>query len=281
MYRAHSKDINRNKSFHPITFSNLRKVERLKEARDEHKQAQVKRAEELRRDQEEKRYDELAGSSSRHDSSGLSHAHFSQVKNIFAAEYEGGTPSYETRQAGEEHLSSPAKKSTNTSSATIGRESKTSRVETNVLSKFHKVEISSDVVCAKRSEKQPKLERHDTASSTMCGDESQRLESSGSDRSSDRTLATVNRTKTGHISAAEALQLQKELELTRKQKLDPMRRVTEFQNSVVSCAAQSQHTMRMDHDSQTHRPRSDTEKQKVSKHINELMNLIRNKIVQR
>lgn len=82
MYRSHSKDINRNKSFHTLTFANLRKVEVAKEKEAQRQQASDERKKELQRDQEEQRYDDLLASSFGGNPA------MKQVKNIFAAEYD-------------------------------------------------------------------------------------------------------------------------------------------------------------------------------------------------
>lgn len=81
MYSSHSKDINRNKSFHTLTYANLRKVEILKEKEEEKAKSREDRRKELQRDQEERRYRELIGEEGAFSGSTV-------IKNIFAAEYE-------------------------------------------------------------------------------------------------------------------------------------------------------------------------------------------------
>eukprot|EP00796_Vickermania_ingenoplastis_P004060 gene4060-2910_t len=81
MYSSHSKDINRNKSFHPLTFANLRKVEVLEEKEQERQVSKSERQKELERSQEEERYQELIGGEGSFQKTNF-------VKNIFAAEYE-------------------------------------------------------------------------------------------------------------------------------------------------------------------------------------------------
>ncbi|RNF17966.1 uncharacterized protein Tco025E_04697 [Trypanosoma conorhini] len=89
MYAAHKKDINRHKSFHPLTYRNLSKVEQRQEAEAAQKKAATERGEELRRDQEQRRYDDLVLAASA-DSVGGQLAKFRQVENIFAAEAKTG-----------------------------------------------------------------------------------------------------------------------------------------------------------------------------------------------
>jgi hypothetical protein len=58
-YAAHKKDINRNKSFHPLTFSNLSKVEARLETEQEKAKLQQSRRVQLQREADERRYDDL------------------------------------------------------------------------------------------------------------------------------------------------------------------------------------------------------------------------------
>ena len=59
MYAAHKKDINRNKSFHPLTFNNLSKVEAKLEVDAEKTKQMQGRKIQLQREADERRYDEL------------------------------------------------------------------------------------------------------------------------------------------------------------------------------------------------------------------------------
>ena len=59
MYAAHKKDINRNKSFHPMTFKNLSKVESKLEASEEQEKQRAGRKVLLQREADERRYEEL------------------------------------------------------------------------------------------------------------------------------------------------------------------------------------------------------------------------------
>lgn len=93
MYRSHSKDINKNKSFHTLTFANQRKVEILKEKEEEKLKRKEERRKELQKDQEERRYDELIGEEGAFKSN-------QHVKNIFAAEYDTGTTSNSSPPSG-------------------------------------------------------------------------------------------------------------------------------------------------------------------------------------
>nr|CCC94827.1 conserved hypothetical protein [Trypanosoma congolense IL3000] len=85
MYASHNKDINRHKSFHPLTYRNLSRVERGLEEAEREQKAKEKRSAELRHDQEQRRYDDLVLASSA-DTMATQFAKFRQVENIFAAE---------------------------------------------------------------------------------------------------------------------------------------------------------------------------------------------------
>ncbi|KEG11887.1 hypothetical protein DQ04_02181030 [Trypanosoma grayi] len=85
MYASHKKDINRHKSFHPLTYRNLRKVEQRQEDEEAQKKADAERDVQLRHDQEQRRYDDLVLAASADGVSGQL-AKFRQVENIFAAE---------------------------------------------------------------------------------------------------------------------------------------------------------------------------------------------------
>ncbi|KAH9586431.1 hypothetical protein LSM04_001872 [Trypanosoma melophagium] len=85
MYASHKKDINRHKSFHPLTYRNLSKVEQRQEREESRKKANEERNLQLRRDQEQRRYDDLVLAASAGSVSGQL-AKFRQVENIFAAE---------------------------------------------------------------------------------------------------------------------------------------------------------------------------------------------------
>lgn len=86
MYGSHSKNINRNKSFHPLTFANLSKVENKLAEADSKKQEQEKRAIVLRREQEEDRYEELQLNAAAPDSLQAKAAKFRKVEWIFQDE---------------------------------------------------------------------------------------------------------------------------------------------------------------------------------------------------
>ncbi|CAD2217587.1 hypothetical protein ADEAN_000506500 [Angomonas deanei] len=87
MYAAHNKDINRNKSFHPLSGRNLQKIEDIKAEEAEKEKGKDARRKELRRDQEERRYNDLLEGDG---------SVFSGVKSIFSEEHKTAPPEEET-----------------------------------------------------------------------------------------------------------------------------------------------------------------------------------------
>ncbi|KPA82866.1 hypothetical protein ABB37_02630 [Leptomonas pyrrhocoris] len=241
MYRAHSKDINRNKSFHPLTYGNLRRVELLKEGDEEKKQRAAERQKELQHDQEERRYDELALANSADSLSGEL-ARFRQTKNIFKAEYEAES----AKRQHEIKNETGTYASTVTSSSALSS-SPFAAFGNAFLSKFkkeghaHESSASADAsLDAVKTE--VKAEPSDESASSGVAHRKRQREDDSEEGSSELKSSGVT---TGFVTSAEAAQLRKELNLAQKQRHDPLLRVRQYQNSCVATAAreqQQQHT---------------------------------------
>lgn len=215
MHKAHSKDINRNKSFHPNTYGNLLKVEKLKEAEELRHAQELSRRKELQRDQEERRYEELVLASSADGQSGQL-ARFQQVKNIFAAEYERDATAQEEAQ--QPHQATP---STSSSSAAVSR---TAHPFGTFMSKF-----KQDPSATLKMDESCTVAEVVTSTAETIG--SKRSRSEDSHETQQQPVVT------GFVSTSEATKLRKELDLIKKQKLDPLRKVMEYQNRTVAAAA--------------------------------------------
>ncbi|KAG5507067.1 hypothetical protein JKF63_05813 [Porcisia hertigi] len=239
MYRAHSKDINRNKSFHPLTFGNLRRVEQLKEAFELNKEKAAERQKELQRDQEERRYDELLLATSA-DSRNGELARYRQTRNIFAAEYEAdakaatGAPAKSPQQSSE----------TSKQETPIQLPSGASSPLNNFLSKFKKEEAHGATRGLVKTETQ-----EDTTTTTATPNEADppmrkrpRDDTNGhtTTTTTDCSNGGASAPATGFVTSAEAAQLRKELSLAQKQRHDPLMRVKQYQNRCVAAAATRQ-----------------------------------------
>ncbi|TPP41776.1 B3/4 domain family protein [Leishmania donovani] len=239
MYRAHSKDINRNKSFHPLTYRNLRRVEQLKEEAELNKQKAEERQKELQRDQEERRYDELVLANSADSLSGEL-ARYRQTRSIFAAEYEA-----DAQAAKDAPVASPHSPQVSKPEVQLKTSTGASFPVNSFLRKFKKEE-SYGSTCVVKSEA-----RDDTAAAASRTVASVEAETSmrkrpRDDAKSNSPSSTHNgsgygagATKrrgdgdesapaTGFVTSAEAAQLRKELNLAQKQRHDPLMRVKEF-----------------------------------------------------
>jgi hypothetical protein len=237
MYRAHSKDINRNKSFHPLTYGNLRRVEVLKEAEEERKQRVADRQKELQRDQEERRYDELVLANSADSLSGEL-ARFRQTKNIFKAEYEADSARRLQEEKKDEHVSADGDRLiSSSSSSSIGAFAASNNA---FLRKFKK-ECHTDVAAGTTDKEEVKRETTDgsasPSSTTDVAHGKRPREDAGDDGKNGGATTT---TTTGFVTSAEAARLRKELNLAQKQRHDPLLRVQQYQNSCVANAARQQ-----------------------------------------
>ncbi|KAG8344265.1 N terminal domain [Trypanosoma vivax] len=209
MYASHNKDINRHKSFHPLTYRNLSKVEQRQEAEAARKKALEERSAQLRKDQEQRRYDDLVLMASG-DSVGGQLAKFRQVENIFAAELAtetlGGSGSVSKGEGagktdGASQLPSPLLKGGSLT--------------------FCKEEQGADGLLRPALSNGPARKR-----------------SRGEDGNvSDTAAPGGGRTVTGFVSSADAAQLRKELDRIQKERHDPLKRVEQFQNRAVAAEA--------------------------------------------
>ncbi|ESL06885.1 hypothetical protein TRSC58_05433 [Trypanosoma rangeli SC58] len=204
MYAAHKKDINRHKSFHPLTYRNLSKVEQRQQEEEAKKKAATERGEELRRDQEQRRYDDLILAASADSVSGQL-AKFRQVENIFAAEAK-------TERAGG---------STSTGSGDLAGPASLSLLKSGTLS-FRKDETGQGNDEAISGRKRGRDEGRLPADSD--GGE---VEGPGKDK----------KAVTGFMSTSDAAQLRKELDKLQKERHDPLRRIEQFQNRTVAAEA--------------------------------------------
>lgn len=252
MYKAHSKDINRNKSFHPLTFGNLSRVENLQAKEEEKKAAQEQRRQELARDQEELRYNELVFAGTGADGGGgdtSTSGAMLPVKRIFAAEYAkendvnnsrenkmakvigGGLTKGEGGGEEEEKDSPVGGVATATATADNSNNIKFSRFmskfscEAGLKRERDTAGVEDGPAEVSSSSKVAKTENGEDATTT------QREKTSGSGGGGSSTITT------GFVTSSESARLRKEFELLKKQKADPMRRVLEHQNRTVAAAA--------------------------------------------
>ncbi|RNF03084.1 hypothetical protein TraAM80_05961 [Trypanosoma rangeli] len=204
MYAAHKKDINRHKSFHPLTYRNLSKVEQRQQEDEAKKKSAAERREELRRDQEQRRYDDLILAASADGVSGQL-AKFRQVENIFAAEAK-------TERAG---------RSTSSGSGDLAGLSSLPLLKSGTLV-FRKDEARQDNDEARSVRKRGRDE-----GCLPVDNNGSEVEGPGKDR----------KAVTGFMSTSDAAQLRKELDKLQKERHDPLRRIEQFQNRTVAAEA--------------------------------------------
>ncbi|EKF30103.1 hypothetical protein MOQ_006091 [Trypanosoma cruzi marinkellei] len=206
MYAAHKKDINRHKSFHPLTYRNLSKVEQRQQEEEAKKKAEKERKEELRRDQEQRRYDDLILAASADSVSGQL-AKFRQVENIFAAE---------------------GKKENASSSAPPVKDELASIASPLVRSgalAFKKEGTEHDEDGDEKTEGRKR--GRDEAVGLPVGGDGSAVDGPREGR----------KTVTGFISTSNAAQLRKELDKLQKERHDPLRRIEQFHNRTVAAEA--------------------------------------------
>lgn len=210
MYRAHSKDINRNKSFHTLTFKNLRKVELIKEKEEEKKKNKEERQKELQRDQDEQRYEELIGGEGSFKS-------LQRLKNIFAAEYDA-----EKAQA-----LTLAKPSARTVQVAVNN-------DFNLMKKFIKEgdgKLSLEDDDKMEQERKGKTYR-DGGDDNVEGPPRQQSKIEHMDSPTAEEVV-----RTGFISTSEAALRRIQVEKIKKEKVDPLQKLKAYQNKTISAAA--------------------------------------------
>lgn len=285
MYRAHSKDINRNKSFHPLTYRNLHRVEQLKEEAELNKQKADERQKELQRDQEERRYDELVLANSADSLSGEL-ARYRQTRSIFAAEYEA-----DAKAAKDAPVASPHSPQVSKQEVQLKMSTGASFSANSFLSKFKKeasygptcamvkpevpdnTAAASSAVASAEAEasmrKRPREDAHSNSPSSAhnsngCGEGATKRRGDGGESAP----------ATGFVTSAEAAQLRKALNLAQKQRHDPLMRVKAYQNSCVAAAAARQlHRKQETREVAKH----DGDKDKLQSRIRELLALKKKK----
>ncbi|KAG5480905.1 hypothetical protein LSCM4_06475 [Leishmania orientalis] len=240
MYRAHSKDINRNKSFHPLTYRNLSRVEQLKENAELDKAKAVERQKELQRDQEERRYDELVLANSADSLSGEL-ARYRQTRSIFAAEYEA-----DAKSAKGAPVTSPQSPQASKQEVQLGSSTGASFPITSFLGKFKREEVDGPVCATVKAETRDATTTAPAASATVSADAETSVrkrprDDVNSSSTSSAQNGSANAPATGFVTSSEAAQLRKELNLVQKQRHDPLMRVKQYQNSCVAAAARQQH----------------------------------------
>ncbi|CCW71898.1 unnamed protein product [Phytomonas sp. Hart1] len=229
MYKAHSKDINRNKSFHPVTFSNLRKVEKLKEKAAEKEQVHNERTNELYHDQEKRRYDELvlnsslslgAGVEGRLQGMGL--AHSLQVRKVFDAEYKRESESKSIPHHSEEK--GPVEQTFNSAYESQAIKSVN---RGDFLSKFRQNVgfEGTEAVGTPAKQTEGNQEGHQKLAD-------RKRQRDDEDHSKNEPLSC-----TGLVTSSEVFRIKKERDLLQKQRLDPKLRVVAYQNKTLSEAA--------------------------------------------
>ncbi|ORC91769.1 uncharacterized protein TM35_000053650 [Trypanosoma theileri] len=242
MYASHKKDINRHKSFHPLTYRNLSKVEHRQEQEEARKKLSDERNVQLRRDQEQRRYDDLVLAASADSVSGQL-AKFRQVENIFAAEN---------------------KVVSKGSSATVDSgmsDIAPTLLKTSSSLTFKKEEGENDVEI-KREERKRGREEDEPSSS--------------SDNNNNKKVVT------GFLSSSDAAQLRKELDKLQKERHDPLRRIERFQNRTVAAEAKRRaleskmNTVHSNNPSDSNGS-AHTEKDVIRSRIQELLELKRQK----
>lgn len=210
MYRAHSKDINRNKSFHTLTFRNLRKVEILKEKEEEKKKSKEERQKELQRDQDEQRYEELIGGEG-------SFKGVRRIKNIFAAEYDADK--------------AQALKAEKTSSGVV---QVAPHDDFNLMKKFIKDEDCKRNI-PPRNEPEQKLKGK---TFRECSDDFSEGPAYKQCKVENMNATIAGEVvHTGFVSTSEAALRRKEVEMMKKEKVDPLQKLKAFQNKTVAAAS--------------------------------------------
>ncbi|CAG9572808.1 conserved hypothetical protein [Leishmania major strain Friedlin] len=285
MYRAHSKDINRNKGFHPLTYRNLRRVEQLKEEAELNKQKAEERQKELQRDQEERRYDELVLANSADSLSGEL-ARYRQTRSIFAAEYEADAKA--AKDASVASLPSPQ---VSKPEVQLKTSAGASFPVNSFLSKFKKEESYGSTCVMVKAEARDNTAAAASSAVASAEAETPVRKRPRDDATSNSPSSTHNgsgygegATKrggdggesapaTGFVTSAEAAQLRKELNLAQKQRHDPLMRVKEYQNSCVAAAARQ-----LDHEQATGAvAKREDDQDKLQSRIRELLALKKKK----
>ncbi|KAK7197330.1 hypothetical protein NESM_000680100 [Novymonas esmeraldas] len=277
MYRAHSKDINRNKSFHPLTYGNLRRVEVLQEKAELDKDKAAERLKELQRDQDERRYDALVLEHSADALSGAL-ARFRQTRSVFAAEYAaeatGAVPSV------------PTSSSTDAVGELQATSTGASTPAHKFLNKFRKEDTMAAPSSLVKTEARGDHGSGGAHSATVPteADPSARKRLRDEDASASATTAAAATSSgsevTGFVTTAEAAQLRREVNLAQKRRHDPLLRVAEYRNSCVAAAAAAAQ-QREQHAQQTRaesrQDGDDGNKDKLQSRIRELLALKRKK----
>lgn len=214
MYRAHSKDINRNKSFHTLTFRNLRKVEILREKEADSKKAREDRQKELRKDQDEQRYEDLIGGEGSFKGS-------RHIKNIFAAEYEAENT--QTLKA-EKNSGDAAQVSS------LG--------DFSLAKKFVKDEDSKTNV---KESGEIEQKRGVKTLREYCGGgeeipTQQQFKNEGKD-----SPHNVETFQSGFVSSSESVLRRKEAEKIKKEKVDPLQKLKSYQSKTAAAASRRNH----------------------------------------
>ncbi|CBH17143.1 hypothetical protein, conserved [Trypanosoma brucei gambiense DAL972] len=199
MYASHKKDINRHKSFHPLTFQNLSRVERGLEKEEEKKKAKEQRSAELLHDQEQRRYDDLVISAS---GDSIPHVLRSLDKWKIFLRQRRINPHCSRRRL------------------PMGQ-------KTSALT------FQKDPLEAKKSTQ--KRQRDDvTTENEKGGSEGQSFGGAGRKEEERKVSGSL---VTGFITKSDAVQLRKELDKLQKERHDPLRRVEQFQNRTVAAEA--------------------------------------------
>lgn len=244
MYRAHSKDINRNKSFHTLTFRNLRKVEILRDKEDKNKTAREDRQKELRKDQDEQRYEELIGGEG--SFKGTRH-----IKNIFAAEYEAD--SAQTLKAN--RISGDAVQRSSLGDYSLAKkfvkdeESKIDLKENSELEKKRGVKTLRE--CCSGGEEIPPQQQFKYE-----------------ENSSPNTVETFY---SGFISSSESVLRRKEAEKMKKEKVDPLQKLKSYQNKTVAAASRRNHREQEEKSLSLASKQSDATKDAIRARMKELL----------
>ncbi|KAG5480579.1 hypothetical protein LSCM1_06283 [Leishmania martiniquensis] len=270
MYRAHSKDINRNKSFHPLTYRNLRRVEQLKEDAELNKAKAAERQKQLQHDQEERRYDELVLANSADSLSGEL-ARYRQTRSIFAAEYEADAKSAKDAPVTASQSPQASKQEVQLKSVTGS-----SLPANGFLSKFKREEAGGSAYSAEKVQRQDDTATAAAARAVEPADAETPMRKRPRDDENGRSVTSstdngsANVNTTGFVTSAEAAQLRKELNLAQKQRHDPLMRVKEYQNRCVAAAARQQ---QREQESRTDAKQGSDDKNVLQSRIRELLAL--------
>ncbi|EPY24524.1 hypothetical protein STCU_05043 [Strigomonas culicis] len=245
MYKASSKDINRNKSFHPLSAANLGKVERLQAEEKQREQKKEERRQQLLRDQEEARYGELGLVAEAHAQGRLdggdgaeanSQLYFKKpVRNIFEAEdrAEAERKRHAEQQAQEAELRA------------LQEEPEEEGGARAVVSRGHGIKPEATVLAThplgrfmNKFKKEESEAPHEAAPSTA-GTSGSASTSQKRGRSAEEEARgpKTGATATGYIHPSRAAELRKELDHLQKKRLDPMNKVRQHQNHQVAEAA--------------------------------------------